>query len=152
MGTSSAVTKNAVFWHYWLLSVPYHALLEIIAIDSLQPSGLVCWPPPTWWFIFYIILCDFFPSNAYVILLLLRKFCCCCYSVAELCLTLCDSTDCSRPGSSAHGISQARVLKWLPFPCPRDLPHPGVEPGSPAMAGGFFTTEPPGKPPESSYS
>ena len=34
----------------------------------------------------------------------------------------------------------------LPFPSPGDLPDPGMEPKSPALAGGFFTTEPPGKP------
>jgi len=34
----------------------------------------------------------------------------------------------------------------LPFPSPRDLPDPGIEPTSPALAGGFFTTEPPRKP------
>ena len=33
----------------------------------------------------------------------------------------------------------------LPFPSPGDLPGPGIEPVSPALAGGFFTTEPPGK-------
>ena len=31
----------------------------------------------------------------------------------QLCLTLCDSKDCSPPGSSVHGILQARTLKWL---------------------------------------
>ena len=34
----------------------------------------------------------------------------------------------------------------LPFPSPGHLPDPGIEPASPALAGGFFTTEPPGKP------
>ena len=34
----------------------------------------------------------------------------------------------------------------LPFPTPGDLPDPGIKPGSPALAGGFLTTEPPGKP------
>ena len=34
----------------------------------------------------------------------------------------------------------------LPFPSPRDLPNPGVEPTSPVLAGKFFTTQPPGKP------
>ena len=34
----------------------------------------------------------------------------------------------------------------LPFPPPWDLPDPGIEPASPALAGRFFTTEPPGKP------
>ena len=33
----------------------------------------------------------------------------------------------------------------LPFPSPGDLPNPGIEPMSPALAGRFFTTEPPGK-------
>ena len=34
----------------------------------------------------------------------------------------------------------------LPFPTPRDLPDPGIEPAFPALAGGFLTNEPPGKP------
>ena len=33
--------------------------------------------------------------------------------VAQLCPTLCDPTDCSLPGSSIHGIFQARVLEWV---------------------------------------
>ena len=32
--------------------------------------------------------------------------------VAQLCLTLSDPMDCSSPGSSVHGIFQARVLEW----------------------------------------
>ena len=62
---------------------------------------------------------------------------------------LCDPTDCSPPGSSIHGILQARTLEWLPFPSPGDLPNRGIEPefpASPALAGGFFTIEPPGSP------
>ena len=34
-------------------------------------------------------------------------------SVAQLCLTLCDPMDCSLPGSSVHGILQARILEWV---------------------------------------
>ena len=34
----------------------------------------------------------------------------------------------------------------MPFPPPEDLPDPGTEPTSPALVGGFFTAEPPGKP------
>ena len=49
--------------------------------------------------------------------------------VARLCLTLCDSTDCSPPGYSIHGILQARIL-FLLFPSPGNLPYPGLEPGS----------------------
>ena len=36
-----------------------------------------------------------------------------CYLVARSCLTLCDPVDCSLPGSSVHGISQARILEWV---------------------------------------
>ena len=43
----------------------------------------------------------------------------------------CDPMDCRPPGSSAHGILQARILEWLPFPSPGDLPKPGIEPRSP---------------------
>ena len=54
----------------------------------------------------------------------------------------------SPSGSSVHEASQARILEWFPFPPPEDLPDPGVlvSLASPSLAGGFFTTEPPGKP------
>ena len=51
--------------------------------------------------------------------------------------------DCSPPGSSVLGILQARILEWVPFLTPGDLPDPGIESvslASPALAGGFFTT------------
>ena len=57
---------------------------------------------------------------------------CVCVCVTQSCLTLCDSMDCSPPGSSVHGILQARILE-LPFPFPGDLPDPGIEPRSPAL-------------------
>ena len=37
---------------------------------------------------------------------------CMCVLVAQLCLTLCNSMDCSPPGSSVHGILLARILEW----------------------------------------
>ena len=55
----------------------------------------------------------------------------CCCLVAQSCPTLCDPMDCSPPGSSVHGISQARILDGLPFPSPGDLPNPGIESMSP---------------------
>ena len=54
--------------------------------------------------------------------------------------------DCSPPGSSVHGILQARILEWLPFPSPGDLPDPGIVPVSPALEADAFTSEPSGKP------
>ena len=46
--------------------------------------------------------------------------------VTQSCLTLCNPMDCSLPGSSVHGIFQARLWNGLPFPPPRDLPNPGI--------------------------
>ena len=39
--------------------------------------------------------------------------CVCMFSVLELCLTLCDPMDYSPPGSSVHGVLQARILEWV---------------------------------------
>ena len=69
--------------------------------------------------------------------------------VAKLRPTLWNPTDCSPPGSSVHRILQARILEWVTIPFSRDLPDPGIELASTtsqALAGRFFTTEPPGKP------
>ena len=44
------------------------------------------------------------------------------------------------------GFSRQEYWSGFPFPSPGDLLYPGIEPESPALAGGFFTTEPPGKP------
>ena len=63
--------------------------------------------------------------------------------------TLCDPMDCSLTGSPVHGIVQARTLEngniGLSFPSPRDLPDPGIEPGSPALQADSLPSEPPGK-------
>ena len=59
------------------------------------------------------------------------------------------------PWTAAHqaplsmGFSRQEHWSELSFPSPGDLPDPGTEllsPASPALAGGFLTTEPPGKP------
>ena len=44
------------------------------------------------------------------------------------------------------GFSRKEYWIVLPFPFPGNLPDPGIEPVSPALAGGFFTPEPPGEP------
>ena len=48
----------------------------------------------------------------------------------QWCLTLCDTMNCSLPGSSVRGILQARILEWVAMPSSRDLPNPGIEPMS----------------------
>ena len=65
--------------------------------------------------------------------------------VAQSCPTLCNPKDCSLPGSSVHGIFQARVLEWVAISFSRDLPNPGIKPGSPALQADVLLSEPPGK-------
>ena len=54
---------------------------------------------------------------------------CMCAKLDQVCLTLCNPTDCSRPGSSVHGILWARILVWVVMPSskesslPRDQTH-----------------------------
>ena len=66
--------------------------------------------------------------------------------VVQSCPSLCDPMSYSLPGFSVHGIFQARIMEWVAIPSPEDLPDPGIKPSSPALAGGFFATEPPGNP------
>ena len=60
-------------------------------------------------------------------------------SITQSCPTLCNPMDYSSPGSSVYGISQARILEWVAISFSRGLLYPGIEPPSPALAGGFFT-------------
>ena len=56
------------------------------------------------------------------------------------------------PWTAAHqaplsmGFPSQEYWSGLPFPSPVNLPDPGIKPGSPALAGEFLTSEPPGKP------
>ena len=60
---------------------------------------------------------------------LLQCVCVCVYKCSQLCTTLYNSMDCSPPGSSVHGILQARILEWVTiyfsreFSPPRDWTH-----------------------------
>ena len=68
-----------------------------------------------------------------------------CVLVAQSCLTLCNHRDCSPPGSSVHGLLQARILEWVAFPSPGDLPDPGIEPESPSLQADSLQSESPRK-------
>ena len=64
--------------------------------------------------------------------------------LAQLCLTLLwPYVACQAPMSME--FPRQEYWSGLPIPSPGDLPNSGIEPGSPALADGFFTTEPPGK-------
>ena len=64
----------------------------------------------------------------------------------QSCPILCDSVDCSPPGSPVHGILQARVLEWVAVPSSRgsSQPRDGTQRSltSPALTVRFFTTSP----------
>ena len=49
---------------------------------------------------------------------------CVCTKSLQLCLMLCTCINCSPPGSSAHGIFQARILEWIPMPSYRGSSWP----------------------------
>ena len=66
--------------------------------------------------------------------------------------TLCDPVDCSLPGSSVHGILQARILEWVAISSSTDLPHPEIEPQPPILQADSLVLDPPGIPIWSSSS
>ena len=71
--------------------------------------------------------------------------CVCVCSVAQSCPTVCDSMDCSPPDSSVHGISHKRNTGVGSHSLLQgDLSDQTMEPASPALAGRYFTTQPPG--------
>ena len=61
-----------------------------------------------------------------------------CCLLAMSFLTLCDPMASSLPGSSFHGILQARILEWDAI-SPGEVPDPEIKPRSAALVGGFFT-------------
>ena len=78
---------------------------------------------------------------------------CVCVLVTQSCETLCDPINCSPPGSSVHGILQARILEWVAIsfskgsfrPRDRTQGSSSLQASSaslvfPALAGGLFTT------------
>ena len=52
----------------------------------------------------------------------------------------------ARRAPLSMGFSRQEYWSGLPFPSSGNRPNPGIKPASPALAGGFFTTEPRGKP------
>ena len=66
--------------------------------------------------------------------------------VAKWCQTLVTLRTGAHQPPLSMGFSRQGYWTGLPFASLGDLPNPGVESASPALAGGFFTTEPPGKP------
>ena len=69
-----------------------------------------------------------------------------CGLVTQLCPPFVAPWTAARQAPLSKGFSRQEYWSGLPFPPPGDLPNPGIEPVSPALAGRFFITEPAGKP------
>ena len=115
-------------------------------IETMSPafsSRLLTTGPPRKSLYFYFQKCSFMSSlsfwMAHVFLIVAVQLPHCVF---------CNPMDCSPPGIFVHGISQAGILEWVAISFSRgsSQPSPGIEPMSPAMAGGFFIIEPPRKP------
>ena len=65
--------------------------------------------------------------------------CCVLCLVTQSCLTLCDPMDCSTPGSSVHGILQARILEWVAMPFSKRSSQPRDWTQVSCIVGVFFT-------------
>ena len=70
----------------------------------------------------------------------------CCCLVDKLCQTIVTPRTVAHQVPLSLGFPRQEYWSGLPFSSPGDLPDPGIEPMFPALAGEFFTTEPPGKP------
>ena len=62
--------------------------------------------------------------------------------VAQWCPTLCDTMDYSLPGSSVHGILEAKILKWVAIPFSRGSSRPRDRTPLSCVAGDTFPSEP----------
>ena len=95
------------------------------------------------------ILPQVFPKKAIRIQVQIVHWACVCAQSLSLVQLFRNPMDHSPPGSSVHGISQARILEWVTISSSRGSSQPRVEPKSslsPTLAGRFFTPASPGKP------
>ena len=107
---------------------------------------------PLKWALMYVCLSypgnTFFWSNFYLLYATwVRCYCTISktelFSKSESCLVVSDSL---QPHDyTVHGIVQARILEWVAFPLPGDLPNPGVKPGSPTLLVDSLPAEPPAR-------
>ena len=105
-------------------SLQWHVTTPLCSAAALVPSSVASFCDGSGWFIPAALVC--FESSAkwdtkWKVKVLLAQSCC----------TLCNPMDCSSPGKNT-GVGCHALLQ-------RILPEPGIEPGSPAFAGRFFT-------------
>ena len=135
------------------------------SLQTCRKMNFCCLVPPS--VVFYYgslrrLIQHFSPSFITFLFTFLFPFLSCCYRIIKLfvcllaqllqsCPTLCDPRDHSPPGSSVRGILQARILEWVAMPTSWGSCQIRDWICVSCMAGGFFTNEPPRKPPNSVY-
>ena len=139
---SYAISWSSLHTHRFLSS---RHEIQLIKLQFYSASKVTFRPMKVWETLTHIKSMLFLPFLAnYLIFMWVHV------KSLQSCLTLCDPMDCSLPGSSVFlGFSRQEYWGGLWFPSPGDLPDPGIEPtasAAPALAGGFFTTAPPGSP------
>ena len=86
--------------------------------------------------LYYIHVCMYVYIYMYIVQ---HIYVCVCVLVAQSCLILCNPMNCSLPGSSVHGILQARILQWVIVLFSRGSSWPKNRTQVSRIAGGFFT-------------
>ena len=130
------------FWWVFKMVQPFwntvwQFLTKLSIFISCDSTSVTTWCLPKWVEHYVHII-----THTWIFTLIEKKE----SEVTQLCLTLCEPMGCSLPGSSVHGIFQARVLEWVAISFFRDLPNPGTEPGSPTLQADALPSEPPRKP------
>ena len=80
-----------------------------------------------------------FMLKCYIQIEVVEDMACMHAKLLQSCLTLCDPMDCTPPGSSVHGIHQARLLEWVALPSFRGSSQPRDQTQVSHIADGFFT-------------
>ena len=118
----------------------YHSSRNKEVQDHGTSNVVVWWDPMS-----KIDLLHVFSHSRREQLALWGLFCCCCW-VTKSCWLFVTPWTVAHQAPLSMGFSRQEYWSGLPFFSPGDLPNPGTEPESPALAGRVFTIEPPWKP------
>ena len=127
----SQYSRNLETVHGWYIELDYVGGSDRCGcyFCGLSFPDLITWDLRQWWYLQFVV--------SFPLLLIISCF----LLVAQLCPTLCHPTDCSPPGSSLHGILQARILGWIAAPFSRGSSQPRDWTQVSCIAGRFLSSE-----------
>ena len=118
----NAISRSG--WPYYLCHTLSWLGAEWVKLGGFhQQRSLVNYVPCSWRCVRYICMANTSSVHFFPTCLFSRHTCMCAKSL-QLYLTLCDHLDCNTPGSSVHGIFQARILEWVAMPSSRGSSWP----------------------------